>query len=110
VQVLSTIPVLFNYWAKPTDGLETSRFFNDHIAETVSKNSKRFIGLGTVPLQDIDLAIKKWRDVINELKMPGLEIGSNINGENLSEKKFSRSMKLLKTRLCFVCTSMGNDG
>lgn len=87
-QVLSTIPVLFNYWAKPKDGLETSRFFNDHIAETVAKNSDRFIGIGTVPLQDIDLAIIEMERCVRELKMPGLEIGSNINGENLSERKF----------------------
>jgi aminocarboxymuconate-semialdehyde decarboxylase len=88
VQVLSTIPVLFNYWAKPADGFETSRFFNDHIAETISKNPKRFIGLGTVPLQDGDLAIKEMERCVKELKMPGIEIGTNINGENLSEKKF----------------------
>jgi len=88
IQVLSTIPVLFNYWAKPGDGLETSRFFNDHIAETVSKEPKRFMGLGTVPLQDVSLAITEMERCVKELKMPGLEIGSNINGENLSEKKF----------------------
>lgn len=88
IQVLSTIPVLFNYWAKPADGSETSRFFNDHIAETVSKDQKRFIGLGTVPLQDVDLAIREMERVVKELKMPGIEIGSNINGENLSDKKF----------------------
>jgi aminocarboxymuconate-semialdehyde decarboxylase len=88
LQVLSTIPVLFNYWAKPEDGLETSRFFNDHIAETVSKEPTRFIGLGTVPLQDIDLAVKEMERCKSELKMPGLEIGSNINGKNLSEKEF----------------------
>ena len=88
VQVLSTIPVLFNYWAKPKDGVETSRFFNDHIADTVSKNTNRFIGIGTVPLQDVDLAIAEMERCITELKMPGLEIGSNINGENLSAKKF----------------------
>ena len=88
IQVLSTIPVLFNYWAKPADALETSRFFNDHIGETVSKQPKRFIGLGTIPLQDIDLAIQEMERCVKELKMPGLEIGSNVNGENLSDRKF----------------------
>ena len=88
IQVLSTIPVLFNYWAKPKDGYETARFLNDHIAETVSKNPDRFIGIGTVPMQDIDLAIKEMERCINELKMPGLEIGSNINGVNLNDEKF----------------------
>jgi aminocarboxymuconate-semialdehyde decarboxylase len=87
VQVLSTIPVLFNYWAKPKDGLETSRFFNDHIANTVASQPARFIGLGTVPLQDIDLAITEMERCITELNMPGLEIGSNINGQNLSDPK-----------------------
>lgn len=88
MQVLSTIPVLFNYWAKPKDGLETSRFFNDHIADTISKNDKRFLGIGTVPLQDIELSIPEMERCVVELKMPGLQIGSNINGENLGDKKF----------------------
>jgi len=88
IQVLSTIPVLFNYWAKATDGLETSRFFNDHIAETVASTPKRYIGLGTVPLQDVDLAIKEMERCVNELKLPGLEIGSNINGINLGDEQF----------------------
>jgi aminocarboxymuconate-semialdehyde decarboxylase len=88
MQVLSTIPVLFNYWAKAVDGYETSRFFNDHIADSVTKHPDRFIGIGTVPLQDIDLAIKEMERCVNELKMPGLEIGSNINGKNLSDKYF----------------------
>lgn len=87
-QVLSTIPVLFNYWAKPQDALDTSRFFNDHIAETAASHPDCFIGLGTVPMQDVDLAIKEMERCITELKMPGLEIGTNINGKNLSEPEF----------------------
>jgi Predicted metal-dependent hydrolase of the TIM-barrel fold len=89
VQVLSTIPVLFNYWAKPEHGIETARFFNDHIAQCVTLHPKRFIGIGTVPLQDIDLSIKEMERCVKELKMPGLEIGSNINGKNLSDPYFN---------------------
>ena len=88
VQVLSTIPVLFNYWAKPKDCLETSRFLNDHISDTVVKNTKRFIGIGTVPMHDSALAIGEMERCVKELKMPGLEIGSNINGINLSDPQF----------------------
>lgn len=89
VQVLSTIPVLFNYWAKPEHGLETSRFFNDHIAQCVEHQPKRFIGIGTVPLQDIDIAIREMERCVKELKMPGIEIGSNINKKNLSDPSFA---------------------
>jgi len=88
IQVLSTIPVLFNYWAKPDDAMETSRFLNDHIADTVAKHPDRFMGIGTVPLQSIDHAIKEMERCVKELKMPGLEIGSNINGMNLSDPFF----------------------
>lgn len=88
IQVLSTIPVLFNYWAKPLDGYQTSRFLNDHIAEVVARNPDHFIGLGTVPLQDVNLAVKEMERCMKELRFPGLEIGSNINGKNLSDKSF----------------------
>jgi aminocarboxymuconate-semialdehyde decarboxylase len=88
VQVLSTIPVLFNYWAKPEHGLETSRFFNDHIAQCVDLHPDKFIGLGTVPLQDVDLATREMERLVKELKMPGIEIGSNINQVNLSDERF----------------------
>jgi aminocarboxymuconate-semialdehyde decarboxylase len=86
IQVLSTIPVLFNYWAKPQDGYETARFFNDHIAETVANDNSRFIGLGTLPMQDVSLAIKEMERCVKELRFPGVEIGSNINGINLGDK------------------------
>lgn len=90
VQVLSTVPVLFNYWAKPKDALETSRFFNDHIAEIVAKYPARFVGLGTLPLQESDLAIRELERVVKDLKFPGVQIGSNVNGRNLDDPEIFR--------------------
>jgi aminocarboxymuconate-semialdehyde decarboxylase len=87
-QVLSTIPVLFNYWATPSDALETSRFLNDHLADCVHNHPDRFLGLGTVPLQDTDLAIQELHRCKNELGLLGVEIGTNVNGMNLSDKRF----------------------
>ncbi|PKR80026.1 2-amino-3-carboxymuconate-6-semialdehyde decarboxylase [Brumimicrobium salinarum] len=87
VQVVCTIPVLFSYWAKPQDGLVVSQFLNDHIIELVNKYPKNYIGLGTIPMQDTDLAIKEL-ERIQQLGMKGIQIGSNINGLNLSEERF----------------------
>ncbi|HEY0677677.1 MAG TPA: amidohydrolase family protein [Chitinophagaceae bacterium] len=101
-QVLSTIPVLFNYWANAADALETSRFFNDHIAETVSNHPDNFIGLGTVPLQDPLLAIREMERCLSELKMPGIEIGTNVNGKNLSEPEFLPFFEAAETIGCAI--------
>jgi len=84
VQVLSTIPVLFHYWAKGRDALETSRFLNDHLAGVVATNPKRFVGLGTLPLQEPQLAIQELERCINELGFAGVEIGSHVNDWNLN--------------------------
>jgi aminocarboxymuconate-semialdehyde decarboxylase len=87
VQVVCTIPVLFSYWAKPADGLDISMFLNDHIAELVQRHPKQYIGLGTIPMQDADLAIKELHR-IKALGFPGIQIGSNINDKNLSDPDF----------------------
>lgn len=88
VQVLSTIPVLFNYWARPEHGWESARFFNDHIAGAVQMRPDRFIGLGTLPMQDVELAIRELERCVKDLGLPGVEIGSNINNKNLSDPVF----------------------
>lgn len=88
VQVLSTIPALFNYWAKPEHAWDTSRFYNDHIASVTALHPERFVGLGTVPLQDTGLAVKELERCVRDLKMPGVEIGTNVNQVNLSDPGF----------------------
>lgn len=90
VQVLSTVPVLFNYWAKAEDAAVTSAFLNDHMASVIAEHPNRFIGLGTVPLQDPDLAIKEMERCRQSLGFPGLQIGSHINDWNLNNPELDR--------------------
>jgi aminocarboxymuconate-semialdehyde decarboxylase len=87
VQVLSTIPVMFNYWAKPKDCLDISRFLNDHIAKIVERYPKKFVGLATVPMQAADMAVKEM-ERCKKLGFAGIEIGTNINDVNLNERQF----------------------
>ena len=83
VQVLSTVPVMFSYWANAVDCLEVSKFLNDHIAGIVNTYPKRFAGLGTVPLQDPEMAIRELERCM-QIGMRGVQIGSHVNDWNLN--------------------------
>jgi aminocarboxymuconate-semialdehyde decarboxylase len=83
MQVLSTVPVMFNYWAKPQDTYDLARLLNDHIAGVVAAHPHHFAGLGTLPLQAADLAIRELQRCVKDLGLAGVEIGSHVNGRNL---------------------------
>src|SRR4051812_30106995 len=85
VQVLSTVPVMFSYWTKPEHGLDLSRFLNDHIAGVVAGNPKRFAGLGTLPMQAPELAVRELERCVRELGLAGVQIGSHVGDWNLSD-------------------------
>ena len=88
IQVLSTLPVLFSYWAQDDESLILARFLNDHIYNCTIKEPNRFIGLGTIPMQNTNMAIEEMDRCINTLNFPGIEIGTNVNGKNLSNPDF----------------------
>ncbi|ETN69108.1 hypothetical protein NECAME_15520 [Necator americanus] len=58
VQCLSTVPVMFSYWAKPEHTDEVSRFVNDDLLAQCQMAPDRLIPLGTLPMNDIPRAIQ----------------------------------------------------
>ena len=98
VQVLSTVPVLFAYRLPSPRGDDLARLLNDHVAALCRERPRRFIGLGTLPMQSPDRAVRELDRCLGELGLAGVEIGSHVNDWNLSDPVlfpvFSRAEEL----------------
>jgi aminocarboxymuconate-semialdehyde decarboxylase len=86
-QVLSPMPELLSYWMDAADARQLLRFINGEIAQAVAESGGRLIGLGAVPLQDVDMAIAELRH-LRTLGFAGVEIGSNVNGVVIGDARF----------------------
>lgn len=86
-QVLTPPPFLFYYWADPQISYEIIRAENDAIAEVVSGSAGSFAGLGTIPMHDASLSVRECEN-IKKNGLRGIEIGSNVNGTDLDDKRF----------------------
>ncbi|MEA2721991.1 MAG: aminocarboxymuconate-semialdehyde decarboxylase [Candidatus Eremiobacteraeota bacterium] len=85
LQVLSPIPVSYAYEASSTAGASFSRAQNDALAGIVRARPDRFAALGTVPLQDPQLACAELERAVRELGLHGVEIGTTAGGRDLDD-------------------------
>jgi aminocarboxymuconate-semialdehyde decarboxylase len=88
IQAVSIAPPQYYYWTDPSLGEEVAQRQNDAIARVVADHPDRFVGLGTVPLQDIDRATVELRRCVTELGFRGIEICTNVNGLDLDNPRF----------------------
>mmetsp|Transcript_3238 Transcript_3238/g.12362 ORF Transcript_3238/g.12362 Transcript_3238/m.12362 type:complete len:315 (-) Transcript_3238:123-1067(-) len=87
---LTLVYQMFSYWAKPEHTLKVSKFLNDDIAKTVDENPDKFFSLGTLPMNDPNLACKELKRCVEELGIRGFQIGSHINDKTLADKSFKK--------------------
>jgi aminocarboxymuconate-semialdehyde decarboxylase len=78
---------MFSYWAKAEDTADLARILNDHIASLVAEYPRRFVGLGTLPMQDADRSIRELERCSRSLGLAGVQIGSHVNGWNLDDER-----------------------
>lgn len=88
VQAISVVPPQYFYWAEPQVGAKLSGMVNDRLFEIVEAHPDRFVGLGTVPLQDVELALSELERVVEDLRFGGLEICTNVNGVDFDDPRF----------------------
>jgi aminocarboxymuconate-semialdehyde decarboxylase len=88
IQAISVMPPQFFYWAEPEVGAKLTRMMNDRLQEIVQAHPDRFVGLGALPMQDVDLALTELERVAEELRFGGLEICTNVNGVDFDDARF----------------------
>ena len=88
MQALSPMPELLSYWMDARDAQQLLRYLNEQIAEMVAIQPSQLLGLGAVPLQDVEMAITELRFLMKTPGFAGVEIGSNINGVPIGDIRF----------------------
>ena len=89
IQAVSPAPNQCYYWTEPDLGLELSRTVNDRLAEIVATWPRRFVALGTVPLQHVDLAVAELERCVKTLGLRGVEINPSVNGMDLTDPRLN---------------------
>ena len=87
-QAISPMPELLSYWLPLDDAKVLIRYLNDEIARMLSLAPDRFAGLGAVPLQDIDSALRELEHCMKVLKFSGVEVASHVNGVSIGDPRF----------------------
>jgi len=90
VQAISTSPSHYYYRIEPELGRKTSRVINERLAEIVASHPDRFVALGTVPMQDTELAIQELEYCMKKLGFRGLELGTNVRKAELADPQFEK--------------------
>jgi hypothetical protein len=104
-QILSTVPVMFNYWAKPEHTLDACHMLNDDLCTQIRSfrnacvdidgANKWFYGFGTVPMQHPQMAIDEMTRCVQDLGFNGIQIGSHINDWQLDAKQLFPFWKVI---------------
>src|SRR6201999_2685666 len=90
IQVVAPAPNQCYYSIDPKIGEAAHRLANDGVAEYCSRRPDRFVGLGVVTLQEPEIAVRELDYIIGNLKLKGVQILTNVDGQELSDSKFRR--------------------
>ena len=78
VQALSPNPLTYLHFIDAPAAVEFCRAHNDSLAEVVADHPDRFVGLGALPMQDIEAACVELQRIVADLGLLGAYIGTDF--------------------------------
>ncbi len=87
VQVVGPMP-MHRYWAEPDLAARLAAVTNEAVAAHCAEGSGRLVGLGTIPLQHPDLAVRVLERAMGELGLAGVSVSTNVDGRELADPAF----------------------
>lgn len=79
-----------------------ARRCNEYMADIIYRNPEKFGGFAAVPLPDVEGAITELKYSLDELKLDGVGLLSNVNGNYLGKKEYREFFKELNDRNAVV--------
>ena len=80
VQLVSPTDVFYQYHQEPDVTEQIAREANEEIAGMVQDHPGRFMGLGTLPMQDPERAVAEMTRGMGELGLTGFMVDDHVNG------------------------------
>lgn len=88
-QVVSVTHHLFMYKEDSKVARRFARSQNEAIAKICKAKGDKFLGNGTLPLQDVKSSLEELDYLYHSLELKGVEIGTNIAGKNLDAEELT---------------------
>jgi len=79
---------ILGYEANPTEGLRLSRIQNEALSHLAHDYPQWVSALGSVPMQDPQLAARELEVLMREPGMYGVEVAASVNGVYLGDDRF----------------------
>jgi predicted TIM-barrel fold metal-dependent hydrolase len=87
VQAVGPMP-MHRYWAEPALAAKLTTVINEAVAAHCASGGGRLVGLGTLPLQHPDIAVRELERAIRELGLKGVSVSTNVAGRELADQAF----------------------
>ena len=88
IHLVSVATPMFGYHLPAEEGLRLAQEVNAEIAAMTTGWPERFLGLATLPMQDVGASVKELERAVSDLGFKGAELDTVVNGKTWDDPEF----------------------